>query len=177
MANFVEPVLAFINQEYEKHQSIRDYRVQDVKQWDIYGSLQIHDHIGKAVDQRIAAPGFCRGLRVFDGVKTGLARLRRNMDVHAITSPSDTDYWQREREQWLVHELGFDRHDITQTHAKQHFCGDALVDDKASTLVNWSARWGNDHRRAIMFSQPWNHREDWSVARVNDWQHLVALLE
>lgn len=168
-ANFVRPVLDAVTALTGK-----TYTDDDVTEWDMYRALGISPEDGRKVDEVIKTAGFCRGLNLYDGAREGVEELRRFADVYAVTAPFDSDYWMREREQWLVVELGFSRFDIIPTHAKHMVAGDVLIDDKTSTLVKWEAERGG---RSILFSRPWNAADAWGGRRAHGWPHLVAALK
>lgn len=170
-ANFVRPVLDAVTALTGK-----TYTDDDVTEWDMYKALGVSPEVGKAADEVIKTKGFCRSLRLYDGAREGVEELRRFADVYAVTAPFDSDYWMREREQWLVAELGFSRYDIVPTHAKHMVAGDVLIDDKTSTLVKWQEQ-PHTLGAGILFSQPWNKADAWGGHRAVSWAHLVAIVK
>lgn len=171
LSDFTTPVLRLISDEVEKAtgKPVR-YSDDDIYDWDIYGSLKVDTHIARRVDDQIKQKGFCARLQPYQDALSGVKALREFADVHVVTSPFDSDYWERERRLWLQEHFGFKSSDVTQTSAKHHVDGDFLVDDKASTVEGW------EHGRGILFHRPWNRTSPWPH-RANDWAHLVALIK
>lgn len=166
---FTKPVLGHIN--YLLHTEFTDHHITE---WDTYKALGIPEAIGKITDDFIKTKGFCANLEMYDDVREGIDALRKFADIRMVTAPFDSDYWQREREQWIVKHLGIDRHHIHQTHSKEDVVGTVLVDDKTSTLVKWQA--AHPDGMAVLYRQPWNVADAWSGVVANNWPQLVAIL-
>lgn len=170
VADFATPVVRAIN---ERLGTV--YTTEDVHDWDIYGSLEVPPSVCTAIDERICTKGFCASLEPYPEAIDGVEQLREIAHVVAVTAPFDSDYWMREREQWLIHRFGFRREDIIFTSAKHIVVGDALIDDKASTVEKWRVeRTGT----GVLFSRPWNRsHNNPDLVRVTGWPHLVAFLK
>ena len=168
--DFVQPIVNKVNTLTGSH-----HTPTDINQWEMMDAFNATPQTRKAVDNMVKTKGFCRGLKAYDGALEGVNALRNFATVHPVTAPYDSDFWIAEREQWLVQELGFSRHDIAYTHAKHLIMGDVLIDDKTSTLVKWQTARG-PKAKAVLFSQPWNVNDAWGGIRVTSWLHLVTML-
>lgn len=167
VCDFVAPVLAEVNRLMGSTRT-----ADDVTGWDIYTSLGASAAVGEQVNNLIRTEGFCRSLKAYEGAREGVDALREFADVHPVTAPFNGPHWIREREAWLI-EFGFDRKDIVYTDAKYLICGDAIIDDKTSTLV----RWGERQRGCpVLFSRPWNLADAYE-GRASNWPSLVGILK
>jgi 5'(3')-deoxyribonucleotidase len=180
VANFAKPVVDEINRVAGTY-----HRVDQIRDWDIYGSLGVSQEVADAVDRWISSPYFCAGLEPYPDALAGIEELRGFAHVIACTSPWKSRSWMHERVEWLETYARFDRSDIIFTHRKDLVFGHALVDDKVSTLKKW--REGSCGGEAIVFRQPWNEVEMETLREDNgylgpgywaafDWKSLVGLL-
>lgn len=172
LCDFIGPVVAKVNDLTGEN-----YTVDDVTTFQAYDALRVPKKQRREADAHVRTKNFCRDLKPYPGALDFLAELRAFADVVALTAPFNSDHWHREREWWLVHDAGFAHADVVFAHSvqKPRYDADALVDDRASTVNEWS------ERRAgvpILLSRPWNRDEELAprVVRANDLQHAVALL-
>lgn len=169
--DFITPTLKVLSQL-----TGRTFQHDDVQDWDIMKSLGISDEIAKETYQRVGAPGNVAAFPIYPGAKEGVARLKEIADVYAVTSPlASSRTWAREREEWLLAQLGIPTSKVAHTSAK-HIChGNILVEDKASTLQAWSEEWPRS--TGVLFRRPYNRNAPWDGVAVDDWAHLVRFVE
>ena len=172
MADFVKKYL-----ETFTHLTGITYRPKDIDQWDIAEALKVDKQIVRQADSIVMTSNWCRELELLEGAKENVPKLRAIADVHVVTSPFRGRFWAGERIEWLIEELGFDHHDITNTHKKHKVHGDFIVDDKASTLVKWRAQPYNAKGQALLWSTFFNRNDaDSSYVRISSWPELLAIV-
>lgn len=155
LTDFIGPFVGAINEgmRHSHGADARQFTVEDVDNYDVYKALGVPEWVQEQANEAVASPGFCAGLEPYPRARFVVDALREHAEVIAVTSPWDSDFWMREREQWLVEKLGFSRKQIIFADMKHLIDADALVDDKTATIVKFA-----EHRRGlgILLDQPWN---------------------
>lgn len=120
--------------------------------------------------------GFVSGMDVLPGSAHAINELRSLGRVVCVTAPFDgARYWHNERVRWLKKHLDFGYKDIIFAADKSLIVGDALIDDKAETILNWN------HGLAILRDRPWNRTNcpdlytDWLAYKVRaySWDDVI----
>lgn len=145
-----------------------------VTQWDICRAFGAPPDVVARIYARLREPGVCAGFAPREGADELVRSLRRWARVVAVTAPLDgSPTWAQEREVWLTDYLDFRVEDVVSVRDKTLVDGDALVDDKYSTVKAWSAKWG---REAILWDAPYNVL-DHHQPRASDYFELLGLLQ
>lgn len=174
MADFVTPVVKLVNFELGTN-----YTAEDVDEWEVLDALDVPPRQQRFIREHIASQGFCSRFKVYPGVEKGLAKLRKYGRVIALTAPFESKYWEYERRQWLIENLGFEKHDIMSGSGKEICDADFLIDDKPSNVIKWQEE-DFINRRGILMRHTWNADaigQTWHGLVANDWKHLVALIK
>lgn len=114
----------------------RPVTYQECRQWDIFSQFLNPVQEG-IVRYQVSSRGFCSNLKVLPGALEGLESLRVAAEVYLVTAPYPSYSWASERLNWIEQHLRFPSTHVVLTSAKHLVCGDVLIDDKASNLVEW----------------------------------------
>lgn len=171
-ADFITPCLDAIHAH-----TGRRFAPEDVTDWDIMKSLGIGTEDAIAIYKSMERPGLCMDIPVYPDAREGIASLREWADVWAVTAPFGGPHWMYERDRWLVERLGFHKSHVlhVRSEAKPGIVGDALVEDKTSTLKAWSA--AHPNKRGVLFLRNYNQNDGWVGDFARDWTGLTMLLE
>lgn len=171
-ADFVTPCLDAIHAHTGKR-----FNHDDLTSWDIMESCDIDLETSKAIYKSMQVPGLCKSLPAYPGAREGVDSLREWADVWAVTSPFGGDHWMHERDAWLVENMGFVKYDVLHVRGerKHGVFGDAFVEDKTSTLLEWHKAWPS--QLAVQFVRSYNVADRWDGYKAVDWPHLIAILE
>jgi 5'(3')-deoxyribonucleotidase len=169
LADFVAGYLALVRDLTGK-----SFTHADVGEFDMGKALGLSKEELDSVHARIR-PGWCRTLVPLPSAQDGMKRLAKCAEVYIITSPwNSCATWMSEREAWLAEHFDIHHGRVLHGSAKHLVRGDVLVDDKTSTCRAWRQAHG---RQAVLWSQPWNARDEYAGIRTNDWNKLVAYVE
>lgn len=151
-----------------------NFTVDDVTDFG-FASLDIDDRSRSEAWRRVSLPGACRALAVYTGAVDFVERLRARHEVVIVTTPlPSSPTWASEREGWLMHHFGFQRHDIVHTAGKHHVPG-VLVDDNADNCAAYAARcvW------CVLFDRPYNRNKQlpYGVHRASGYDAVLDLME
>ncbi len=142
----------------------------DITEWDMMAALKVSKPHEEAAYQQMRRKGFCESIPVYRGAQEGVALLRRHFDVYVVTAPFKGTYWAHERELWLRKHFDI----VPEYIVSIDGVGDALVEDKSSTLVTWSA--AHPKGVPICWDRPYN-RHDWTGFRTNDWNDVIKMVQ
>lgn len=170
LANFAKAFLAHANKVTGLHRT-----VEDVLDWEM---LKLYpadswDEISAGVAQE----GFCYGLEVLPGAREGIRTLRSLGTVLAVTSPWSSRSWCWERTSWLEDNFGFSSKDVLHVSGERKALvrGDMLIDDKASTVIDWKQ--ANPYGVGVIWDATYNRNTPSpGVLRARSWQRVVAAL-
>lgn len=149
-------------------------RAEDVDQWDLMKALGVSEDVEKEVYRRMRLPGVAQTFEPIPGSQELLAELQEWADIYAVTSPMGGPYWAHDREQWLYDRYKIPARRVASIRDKHIVYGHALVDDKLSHLVNFTAEWPRS--MGILFRIPPNRHDKWPVEASN-YGELRKLLE
>lgn len=137
-------------------------------QWSIFDCGLLDRDI---VSRRVEQPGFCAGLRVFDGVKEALDSLRWWADIYAVTSPwKGSKHWKAERTEWLIRHLDIDEDHQVHTSAKELVKVDVFLDDRPENVAKWVEAFPKGY--ALLWDTPHNRKEH-AGRRVKSWNEVL----
>lgn len=171
-ADFITPCLQAIYEHtgasYEPHQ---------VTDWDIMKSCGIDVETAKVIYKNMERKGLCLEIPAYDGAREGVDHLRTFADVWAVTHPFGGEHWMHERDQWLMTKMGFAKDDILHVRSSRKFAidGDALVEDKVSTLQEWRKHHFNGF--GVLFERRYNMNDGWGGPSADGWPAMVKVLE
>lgn len=163
LADFLGGVLEIINKEYFSNLS-----ASSCLEWEIEKAFALP----KGMVAEIAArEGFCLNLNRMPGAALAVSQLReQGHDVYCVTSPWLGPHWMPERTQWLSYFFGFDKKHIV--------CGDVMIDDKASTVAEWTDARPNS--LGIVWDYPHNQslaNIPGRIERAKCWDDMHRMLE
>lgn len=138
----------------------------ELTDWDYMSYLPGAKEKKQLIEAYSHAPGFCHNLPEYPGAVAAIKRIMTVAEVVFVTSPLDSRYWAREREQWLEQRFGPCK--IVSTKHKEFVKGDLLVDDRPANVRNWLAEWPSG--KGIVFAQPYNSGT--TLHRTDDWQEI-----
>lgn len=170
LADFLTPFLYHIN-----YHGGTSHELANMTKWDMYDSFSVPAEVRRLVDSKINEPGFARSLEVLPGSQDGVRALKEIADVYIVTSPWSSPTWFHDRRLWLKDWFGIGGDHLISTKAKHVCAGDALIDDKTSTLE----RWGQCHPRGLPIRWPgpnnlWD--QDYDGVTVQSWPEAVQLI-
>lgn len=150
---------------------------EQVTAFDIAASLDLSPEQSSRMKRAIGdAHGFARNLAVYPGAREGVAKLHRIAEVYIVTSPWNSNpTWTHDREWWLATHFGIPHSRVVHTSAKHLVRGDVLVDDKTSTLVEWSAE--HTYGKAIQWTTPHNRADEWDGWATSSWADLCRMVD
>lgn len=152
----------------------REFKPEHVTSWNIAEAIGLDKTEQRLVTDALnETEQFAWRLSVLPKAKEGLAWLCQVADVHIVTSPWNSHpTWSHDRVMWL-RQFGIRSDHITQTSAKHICVGDILVDDKVSTLIEWS----REHPLgvAVKWNTLHNINEAWAGLSTDSWAFLVGL--
>ncbi len=146
-----------------------------IDRWNVFEAFGVGPEVERIVRDRLCLAGVARGFAQRPGAGPFLAELRTWADVYAVTAPFDgSPTWAHDRESWLRDRLGFTANHVVHARDKHLIAGDALIDDRVSTLRAWrDAHPGF----AIAWHETHNAADGWNGPRVRDYDELRAHLE
>jgi 5'(3')-deoxyribonucleotidase len=114
--------------------------LNDVKTWHVFEGLGLDKTFEDSIYALMESDQWCLKLPLLPGAQDGIVQLREFADVYFVTAPlRNHPTWAHERMDWLNLYFGAEPNDVISTSAKHCVAGDALVDDKTSTLQAWNA--------------------------------------
>lgn len=154
----------------------RSYSPHHVTQFSIETSLALSSDEAMVCNRAIGlAPGFARGIPVYEGAQDGLRRLQQIADVYVVTAPWNANpSWTHDREWWLKKHFDIPHSRVIHTSAKHLVRGDVFVDDKTSTCEAW--REAHPDGLAVQWITPHNRRDAWDGIETSSWDYLVDLV-
>ncbi len=168
LADFVGGVLAILGSRFDIWR-----KPEEITEFDLSKSLGLHPDIVTALFGEITnRQRFAADLAVYPGAVDGVRRLHEIADVYVVTSPWNSNpTWTHDREAWLARHFDIPHSHVVHTSAKHLVCGDLLVDDKTSTLVEWS----NAHPGgfAVQWQTPHNRLDGWKRRTATSWSELL----
>ena len=156
------------------------YTVEDIKDFDIFklpSLKEIEDEAWRLMDH----PGWARTLKVYDGAKDAVKRLKEIGDVRIVTAAVFSGpTFCFDRAQWLEEHFGIVHDDIFFGADKRCVWGDVFIDDKIENIHNWIGENGNlpNTPIAILWDRPWNQNyiSHAKVRRLKDWNKAIELI-
>lgn len=179
LCDFMGPLVAEINVQLGT-----TFKREDVTCWDPRAALGLTNKQMDAVYTMTArAPGWCRTLEPYPGAVEGFHRLKEVANIHIVTTPFHTsDYWMKERVEWLKDHFHIPSEDITFTSRKEWISADYLVDDKVETCRKWDFANRYTFGSAILWNTPHNQSYDSNednkatVYRIHSWDGLIEFV-
>ncbi len=153
----------------------QDLLPTQIDQWDIMEALRIPRDVRDAAWQRFASAGFCASIKPYPGAQAMVAELQTWSDLYAVTSPLEGPHWSYEREQWLQRLFDIPKERVASVRDKSIVEGDALVDDKLSTVVEW--RRYHPSSIAVFWRNPHNRHEKHHGVEAETYAELLAHLQ
>jgi 5'(3')-deoxyribonucleotidase len=174
LADFIGRALCIVNGLFDT-----TYAPGDVTQFSIAASLGLSEEQAARMKRAIGnAWRLAADLKVLPFAKDGMRRLREVARVYIVTSSCDSnETWEYDRKAWLLRNFDIGHRDIVFTAAKHIVCGDVLVDDKTSTLVEWQA--AHPLGVAVQWQAPHNRADVWRGSSTCNWDdvlHWVRLI-
>ena len=147
LANFQKPILANASKI-----SGKEWTTEDIINY------SMEEVLGKFSEEAFSialTQGFCRSLEPYPGSVDFIHRLQGLGEVHVVTTAySRSPFWHYERLEWLRDHYEIPERSVHFTSRKEFFQGDYLVEDKASTLLEWSL--ANPRGKAFLVDHPYN---------------------
>ena len=172
MGDFLTPCLDTINIVT----GVR-YSADQVTTWDVMKSLGIDASTAEAIYKAMEVPGMCLGIPPYYGAAEGVAAIAEFADIRVVTSPFGGAHWMHERDEWLEEHMKIPRNHVMHVRSSDKFTiwGDALVEDKTSTLLEWEAA----HPRAVgvLFKRRYNENDARVGLTADNWPDLVTVLK
>lgn len=170
IVDFVKGYLGLLN-SYGR----TNFRPEEIDDWDIVKSLKVPKPVVDAAHTNITYH-FCRTLDPIKGAIEGVKKVLGNAEVLFVTSPWLGCYgWMDARTEWLAEHLGVKGTRIMHGSQKDWVDADFIVDDKASTVLEWAKT--HPRSTAVMWDQPWNRPvPDGDYVRTNSWDFLAELV-
>lgn len=134
---------------------VEDLSPDDIKHWELSLSMTRKQH-AQAVTA-MGRPGFCQGLEWYAGAEEFLWKLQEAAAVYAVTSPFNSETWERERKLWLKTFIHPNCILSVPTPAKTLVRGDILIEDHPGTAYRWLQ--ANPEGHAVLIDRPWNQSE------------------
>lgn len=122
----------------------------------------------------VSTQGWCSRMPLYDGAKEGIAWLSKKVDIYAVTKQFPSNFWVREREAWLVEQLGIAPERVVHTDAKFLVRGDIFLEDREKNLEAWS-KWSPEGI-PVLYDQPYN-RGHWRGLRAIGWKGPCGVVE
>jgi 5'-nucleotidase len=121
-----------------------DVTTADITEWDTAKAPKLKHLNPKDVYKYLQRPGFFAWLKPLPGAIQGLQELHdAGHDLFIVTSPSGPESIV-EKCAWIQKHLPFiDQKKIKFSHHKSMIKGDAIIDDRGSTLEQYAAAWPN----------------------------------
>lgn len=146
-----------------------------ITDWDVFASFNVKADLERHVRAKLRGPGIAAAFTPRPGALEFVERLREWADVYAVTAPLDgSPTWGNEREVWLAERLGFDLRHVISARDKTPVGGDAIVDDKVSTIRTWQAE--HPGAMAVLWREAHNTNEPWHAV-ASDYAGLTGWLE
>lgn len=146
-----------------------------ITNWDLFRSFDVDPALERHVRARLRAPGVAATFTPRPGAIGFVEALREWADVYAVTAPLDgSPTWGNEREVWLAERLGFDLRHVVSARDKAVVVGEALVDDKHTTIKTWQA--AHPSGLAVLWREEHNADDRWHAV-ASEYTGLTAWLE
>jgi hypothetical protein len=174
LRNFTVGALAVVEEVTGKK-----FTLQDHTAFDFTKALGLSADESRAVMKSISSrKGFVTSLPPYPLARQGVRRLRELGDVFCVTTPWDgpsgkNPWWCEESEAWLALHVGIDV--VHHAADKAGYEADLFVDDKASHVRGWLARWPG--RTAVFWRTPHNTSEavPWGAHSIGSWDALYEV--
>lgn len=158
----VPKILARINDQLDT-----DYVMSDVNGWDFGECLGPAE--ADIAYSMIESSMLYEGLDPVDGALPGMKLLERRGRVVVVSAAAVGHATGKLR--WLIRH-GFNVKDVILTHDKCIVNADVLIDDRLSTVVEWTGT----GRTGIVFDRPWNQSPR-PIPRVFGWDEIPVAVE
>lgn len=157
LAQFTEAIIDRLNEIHGE-----DFHdIEDVKNWDIYGSLGVPGMKEQIEQEHSEHPNLARTLLRYPHALNLVDDLRTLADVHIVTASYEVSRtWERDRQKWLQNLFSFDTKHIHFTNRKDLFRADVLIDDGPHNIEAWPGD-------AVIVDRPWNRGLD----STGNWLH------
>lgn len=164
-ANFVDPVLAMYNNDYNDNLTAKDITQHGMHEC-------VKPECGRSIFKYFHTRGLFSNLPLIEGAKAGITLLRDfGHEVVFVTKPVGHSLsCVAEKQSWVdkhFPEIGSDN--MVFTGQKHRVIGNCLIDDLASNHQYFQGT-------RILFDQPWNQEIDVDIDidyRAWSWEHIV----
>lgn len=147
---------------------------EKIDRWDILEAFGVPEDVGREAYARLRRPGVALAFEPHPGARELVEELQSFADVYAVTAPLGGPHWADDREAWLRDRLGIPADRVVSARDKRVVVGDALVDDKLSTLVSWQAE--HPGGLAVLWRESHNAAEAWAGPDATTYEGLLAYL-
>jgi 5'(3')-deoxyribonucleotidase len=151
-----------------------DHQYDDVKKPMIEDALGLTPEQARRFYEIVSSRGWCAAMPLYDGVREGVTRLSRMVDIFPVTKQFPSDFWVRERERWLLDQLGIDPDRVVHTDSKFLVRGDLFLEDRIKNLERWHEEFPDGI--TILYDQPYN-RAGWNGLRAQGWTGTCGVVE
>lgn len=148
----------------------------DIDSWNLEAACGMTQLEATQVNIRINKPGMAHGIEPLPNAVQAVHELREYTPIVFVTAPwAGSRTWASDRKNHLRAIFGRDTEVIsTDAHTKRLVCGSTLVDDKVSTVIEWSEF---HNKPAVLWSAPYNENltgvPPRNVMRMNRWDSLL----
>lgn len=166
LSDFTSPCFKFLKDTFGRDLNSYDYEV-----WDIFSILPADERA--AMYEAIRKPGFCAQLNPKPGAQAAIEKLRKVLDVYAVTSHfPGSPTWVHERDEWLLKYFDFPGEQIVHTRAKYLIKGDVFLDDNPEHIRKWSV----EHPKglALLWHIPNTRNMPLEDLRVRTWDEVLT---
>jgi 5'(3')-deoxyribonucleotidase len=147
-----------------------------IDRWNIFEAFKATKVQERLVRDQLCRPGVALRFKPNHGAVDAVLALSIWADIFAVTAPLDgSPTWAYDREAWLCDHFGFEPSQIISARNKHVILGDAFVDDKVESLIDWSQ--SNPQGLAILWVEPHNRTAAWEGPRVRTYEELFEILE
>lgn len=152
---------------------------EDVTDWNIHTALGLDRKQTEATYSLLRMPGRAYSMRVYPGVVEAVQKLTTIADVYFVTSSFGSPTWDYDRTQWLAQHFGAEQGKkvaYTMSGFPKYICsGDVFVDDKPANVNSWGKH--NPNGVPVLWSQPYNSKEDTTFIRTDRWVVVERFLK
>lgn len=143
-----------------------------IDRWEVTDLLDSDEHkaASKAAFQ---APGFCRGIPVYDGAVEAMDEIRRVADVFFVTAPMHKNKsWVPERLEWLEDIFKVDAKHVVFAYKKYLVKGDLILEDSGDNAADWAEH--HPGGTAMLWDRPYNAADRrGQFVRVSSWEDVL----
>jgi hypothetical protein len=134
--------------------------------------------VEREIKSIVEAEHFCYRMESHPGAREGIDMIRSiGARVIVVTAPWHTSpHWHHERNEWLRFHCGVEGSDVLHVpskHKRLIECS-VLLEDSADNVNDWMSmpRHGR-HGAGILWTRPWNEKEETSATRVTSWPEVI----